>query len=119
MKVIDLTPTWRGLMPALVEVAVNGTTVEGRKLAMDQLYLLADTVDRMNREAREGQKMFRSLSIFDYAKVSGTLDIAANKNGRPTLVDSRVWQITFDDHQRVLVGPSGIAVSSTFPDEVK
>jgi len=47
---IDLRPTWRGLLPALVEVAVNGTTVEARKVAMDELFKLADFADKVNAE---------------------------------------------------------------------
>jgi len=35
---------------ALVEVAVNGTTVEARKVAMDQLLRLADFADTINLE---------------------------------------------------------------------
>lgn len=51
-KTIDMTPTWRALLPALVEVAARGTSVEGRKEAMDALYQLADAVDRMNARAK-------------------------------------------------------------------
>jgi hypothetical protein len=40
-------------MPVLVEVAVNGTTVEARKTAMDELMRLADFADRVNAE-RQG-----------------------------------------------------------------
>lgn len=53
MKTIDMTPTWRALLPALVEVAVRGTSPEGRKQAMDALYELADFVDRHNAKAKE------------------------------------------------------------------
>lgn len=47
---IDLTPTWRGLLPALVEVAVRGETPESRRVAMGELYRLADLADRINAE---------------------------------------------------------------------
>lgn len=57
MKTIDLTPTWRGLLPALVEVARNGTTAEGRKQAWDALYQLADHVDRLNAEAKQAKEL--------------------------------------------------------------
>jgi hypothetical protein len=52
---VDITPTWRSLMPVLVEVAVRGTSFEGRKAAMDELLRLADVVDRMNAEAKKEQ----------------------------------------------------------------
>lgn len=52
---IDITPTWRALLPALVHVAVKGTP-EGSKIAMDSLYQLADAVDSMNAEAKESWK---------------------------------------------------------------
>lgn len=48
MKEIDCTPTWRALLPALVNVAANGTDNAARKVAMDELYRLADTVDQLN-----------------------------------------------------------------------
>lgn len=51
IKTINLTPTWRGLMPAMVQVAVNGSTADARKFAMDELLKLADAVDLMNAEA--------------------------------------------------------------------
>jgi hypothetical protein len=45
MKTIDTTPTWESLMPALVEVAANGTTAEARELAAGELLKLARIVD--------------------------------------------------------------------------
>lgn len=50
MGFIDLTPTWRALLPALVQVAANGETAEARKQAMDELYRLADIADGMNEK---------------------------------------------------------------------
>jgi hypothetical protein len=52
---MDLRPSWRGLLPALVEVAVNGTTPEGRKIAMEELMRLADFADSViaEREAED------------------------------------------------------------------
>ena len=50
-RTIDITPTWRVLLPVLVEVAANGTSAEGRKIARDELYKLADAVDAMNAAA--------------------------------------------------------------------
>lgn len=41
----DVTPTWRALVPVLVEVAANGGTPEARKVAMGELLRLADIVD--------------------------------------------------------------------------
>ena len=45
IEVIDITPTWSGLLPALIEVAVNGTTIEGRRNAMSALKDMAGTAD--------------------------------------------------------------------------
>ncbi len=53
METIDLTPTWAGLMPALVEIAANGTTAEGRQQAMAELMRLAKIVDEMNEKAKQ------------------------------------------------------------------
>ena len=52
MKTVDVTPTWRALIPVLVEVAVRGDSVEGRREALNALYELADFVDRANARAK-------------------------------------------------------------------
>lgn len=44
-RYIDMTPTWRGLMPLLIEVAANGDSAGGRKGALDELNRLADMAD--------------------------------------------------------------------------
>jgi len=41
MEFIEMKPTWRGLLPVLVEVAVRGTSSVGRKDAMDELHAIA------------------------------------------------------------------------------
>jgi hypothetical protein len=53
METINLTPTWRGLLPALVELAINGETLTARKCAMDELYRLADFADSVIAERNE------------------------------------------------------------------
>ncbi len=45
VKTIDLTPTWGALLPALVEVAANGETAEGKKVAMEELERMASISD--------------------------------------------------------------------------
>ena len=45
---IDLTPTWRGLVPLIVEGIRNGTDA-GRAIAIEELYRLADFADEANR----------------------------------------------------------------------
>jgi hypothetical protein len=61
MATIDATPTWRGLLPLLVEVAVTGDSVGGRKGAMNELLRLADIADNLivsNKASRaEGERM--------------------------------------------------------------
>jgi len=52
VETIDITPTWEGLLPLLVEVAANGETAEGRKEAMDELRRMARAVDAMNAKAK-------------------------------------------------------------------
>jgi hypothetical protein len=51
-ETIDITPTWEGILPVLVEVAVNGTSLEGRKEAMNELRRLARIVDSMRRKSK-------------------------------------------------------------------
>ena len=50
---VSIVPTWRGILPLLVEAAANGTTASARRTAMEELYRLADTVDAMNAGASE------------------------------------------------------------------
>jgi len=48
MKTIDVTPTWSGIMPILVELANNAETVESRRVAMDELRTMASLADKYN-----------------------------------------------------------------------
>ncbi len=50
-EIIDITPTWVGILPALVAVIQNGTP-QGRAAATAELQRLAATVDAMNAAAR-------------------------------------------------------------------
>jgi len=63
MKTVDLTPTWRGLLPVLVEVAANGETAKGRNDAMAELYRLADMADRMKPLKLEAGAAFEEIQI--------------------------------------------------------
>lgn len=44
-EMIDMTPTWKGLLPALVHLAEHGTTSESRHVAMDELTRMANLAD--------------------------------------------------------------------------
>ena len=50
-KTLDLTPTWEGLMPALIAVLQNGVP-EGQKIASDELMRLAKWADIQNGDNR-------------------------------------------------------------------
>lgn len=41
---IDLTPSWRGVMPILIATLKDGTS-EGQKMAEEELFKLADWAD--------------------------------------------------------------------------
>ena len=45
MKTIDATPTWEGILPALLAVIESGTTVEARNNAMAELHRIAQLAD--------------------------------------------------------------------------
>lgn len=49
---IDLTPTWAGILPALIAVIRDGTP-EGQRLALEELRRMADAADRFNQLAKE------------------------------------------------------------------
>ncbi len=53
MQTIDICPSWRAILPILVEIAANAKSLEGRDAAMQQLLKLADTVDQMNESLRK------------------------------------------------------------------
>jgi hypothetical protein len=46
-KVIDLTPTWSGILPALLLVLESGTA-EGRKMVREELVRMAAAADQAN-----------------------------------------------------------------------
>ena len=50
VKYFDLTPTWEGLMPALIAAAANNS-----QAAIQELTRLARTVDQMNAKLK-GEK---------------------------------------------------------------
>ena len=47
VKHIDMTPTWEGIMPALIAAAANGS-----QAAIEELTRLARTVDQMNAKLK-------------------------------------------------------------------
>jgi hypothetical protein len=46
---IDLTPTWRGVMPILIAGITDGNET-GQRIATEELYRLADIADAANRQ---------------------------------------------------------------------
>lgn len=52
MRTIDMTPTWREIMPALIAVLQNGTH-DGQDMARAELMRLADIADQLNTTHRE------------------------------------------------------------------
>lgn len=52
IKKIDLTPTWRQILPVLVRLIQDGNA-EAQKAAWDEIYKLADRVDAMNATLKE------------------------------------------------------------------
>lgn len=53
-RVIDLTPTWADLMPALIAILQNGTS-EGEAMARAELMRLAAIADAANARAKTTQ----------------------------------------------------------------
>jgi len=62
METIDITPTWRAILPILVEIAANGKTPQSRDDAMHQLLKLADTVDQMNESIKTAEADHANLA---------------------------------------------------------
>lgn len=55
-KYIDATPTWRAVLPLLVEAAANGDTSEARANAMLELQRMADIADAAIAEHKAMKK---------------------------------------------------------------
>lgn len=51
MKTIDITPTWRGILPALLAVYTDGTA-KGRADALKELQRMADIADQAVADAK-------------------------------------------------------------------
>lgn len=52
VKTIDLTPSWTGLVPALISMIEHGTP-EARKVAIEEITRMARALDAFNAEARK------------------------------------------------------------------
>ena len=46
VRTIDITPTWSGILPALIAILERGETVEARKTAEAELQKMAALADR-------------------------------------------------------------------------
>lgn len=51
---IDITPTWSGILPALIAIVENGETVEAHKTAEAELRKMADLADRYVAAVKAG-----------------------------------------------------------------
>ncbi len=49
---IDITPTWRAIVPILVMGIENGST-EGHKIAIEEIYRMADAADAYNASVKQ------------------------------------------------------------------
>jgi hypothetical protein len=55
MRTVDITPTWRGILPAILAALTDGTA-EGRKIAREELVRMADIADAYVAEHKETRK---------------------------------------------------------------
>lgn len=58
-ETITLTPTWVGLIPALVQVAANAESLNARDNALAELKRCAQTVDDLNERGRFAANPYR------------------------------------------------------------
>lgn len=54
-RLVDLTPTWAAIMPAIAAVLENGTE-EGRAMAREELQRAAQALDAANADARAAEE---------------------------------------------------------------
>lgn len=53
VEIIDITPTWEGVLDLYVEIAVNGNTAEARNAARSELRRMAQLADRYVQVQKE------------------------------------------------------------------
>jgi hypothetical protein len=73
MKTIDLTPTWRGVIPILIAVLESGTEA-GQQSAREELHRMASILDGVVTDERV-MKTIRALSSAVDDRAQGRLDL--------------------------------------------
>lgn len=74
---IDLTPTWRSLIPAFIAALQDGTPT-GRKMATDELYRIADIADALVAERKDKEaRGVKTRHYFAFREVGQTVHINA------------------------------------------
>lgn len=63
MKTVSITPTWREILPALIEVAANAENPNSRKVAMDELLRLADIADGLKQPTIDPEGSFEEVRV--------------------------------------------------------
>lgn len=51
MKTIDITPTWKSILPILIAGIKDGTC-EGRQIAIEELARMAEAADKYNESVK-------------------------------------------------------------------
>lgn len=58
-RTIDMTPTWRAILPALLDIYRDGMTQESRDIARAELYRMAEIADAyvvLSKTAKESDQ---------------------------------------------------------------
>ena len=104
-RTIDLTPTWRGILPGLLAVVANGETVEARKAAEGELTRMAALADRLVEEMspatepytflRPGTRLANGATVIDGRAVAKGEGIVLALLPGPTSTPHRfvTWRI--------------------------
>ena len=84
-RTVDMTPTWRGLMPVLILALENGTR-EGRTMARAELTRLAGEIDRINAGAgAAGPWLIFTADGYDfYRDAGGRWNVAHRGDSAPS-----------------------------------
>lgn len=75
--VIDMTPTWSGILPALLAIIENGVTVDARKTAEAEMQKMARLADLYVM----GEKAARTLPVDQALVELATLEAVFEANG--------------------------------------
>lgn len=102
LKTIDITPTWRGLLPALVEVAANGASTDGRRNALTELGRVCDMADAQIARAKVAKQAAALM-----AEHESTVTRRMRSGGSFCAILGELWEVADAGNRALLLDAFG------------